>query len=53
MKCSICSNKIEEIFLNKILGTYIKDEKGKRYAICFECQKKIPKKEDLLREIKK
>jgi len=40
-KCSICGKKIEEIFLGKIKGTYIK---GK--AVCSECQKegKLPTK---------
>ena len=46
-KCEICSKKISETFLRKILGTYIKDSKGKKHVICFECQKKFPKKEDL------
>ncbi len=51
-KCSVCSKKIETTFLNKLLGTYIKNKKGKRKAICFECQKKFPKKEDILKNIK-
>jgi len=41
MKCEICSKKIEETFLKKILGTHVKDEKGKKHTICFECQKKF------------
>lgn len=52
MKCAICSRKIEETFLKKILGTYIKDKKSKKQAVCFECQKKFPKKEDLLSNLK-
>jgi hypothetical protein len=52
MKCEICSSKIQETFLNKIIGTYIKDEKGKKHTICFECQKKFPSKESMLKEIK-
>ncbi len=40
MKCEICSKNIESTFMGKILGTYIKDDKGKVHAICFECQKK-------------
>ncbi|AJF61557.1 TPA: hypothetical protein HA239_04315 [Candidatus Woesearchaeota archaeon] len=51
-KCSICGKKIEEIFLGKILGTYIRNEKGKQYAVCFECQKKFSTKDELLRNIK-
>ena len=41
MKCEICTNKIEETFMGKILGTMVKDEKGKKHYICFECQKKF------------
>jgi len=51
MKCEICKKKIEETFLKKILGTYVKDEKGKKHAVCFECQKKFPSKEELLKHI--
>jgi len=51
MKCEICKKKIEETFLKKILGPYVKDEKGKKHAVCFECQKKFPTKEDLLKHI--
>lgn len=35
VKCEICRNKIEENFLEKIKGTYIKKK-----AVCAECQKK-------------
>lgn len=41
MKCEICSKNIETTFMSKILGTYIKDDKGKKHSICFECQKKF------------
>ncbi|MBN2368710.1 hypothetical protein JXC34_06830 [Candidatus Woesearchaeota archaeon] len=51
-KCGVCGKKIDIIFLGKLLGTYIKDKKGKKHAVCFECQKKIPDKEDLLKKIK-
>jgi hypothetical protein len=51
MKCEICKKKIDETFLKKIVGTYIKDEKGKKHAVCFECQKKFPSKEELLKNI--
>jgi len=51
MKCEICKKKIEETFLKKILGTYVKDEKGKKHAVCFECQKKFPSKEELLKQL--
>ncbi len=52
MKCEICKKKIEETFLNKILGTYVKDEKGKKHLVCFECQKKFTTKEELLNQLK-
>ncbi len=51
MKCEICKKRIEETFLKKMLGTYVKDEKGKKYAICFECQKKFSSKEELLKQL--
>lgn len=41
MKCEICKNKITDMYLKKIKGTYIKDEKGKKHAICSECQNKL------------
>ena len=51
MKCEICKKRIEETFLKKTLGTYVKDEKGKKHAVCFECQKKFPSKEELLKKL--
>lgn len=38
IKCSKCGKKIEKTFLEKIIGTYVKD-KGELKAICRECQK--------------
>jgi hypothetical protein len=52
MKCEICSKKIETTFLGKMIGTYLKDNKGKLHNICFECQKKLKTKEELLKAIK-
>jgi hypothetical protein len=40
MKCEMCKKDIETIFMGKILGTFLKDDKGKKHSICFECQKK-------------
>ncbi|MBW2965861.1 hypothetical protein KY342_02025 [Candidatus Woesearchaeota archaeon] len=51
-KCEICGKSIEKTFLGKIIGTYIKDEKGKRHLVCFECQKKFSKKDEILKAIK-
>ncbi len=39
MKCDLCSNKIEETFLEKINGMYIKIN-SKIKTICSDCQKK-------------
>jgi len=52
MKCEICGNKIEETFLNKVIGSYVKDEKGKKHAICNNCQKKFKSKKELLAKLK-
>jgi hypothetical protein len=49
MKCDICKNKIEETFLEKMLGSYVKDAKGKKHLICSECQKKFKTKEEMLK----
>ena len=51
MKCDICGKKVEEMFLGKVLGTYIKDEKGKKHIVCFECQKTLKTKEEILKNL--
>jgi len=51
MNCDICNKKIAETFLNKILGTFIKDKSGKKRAVCFECQKKFKTKEEILKSL--
>lgn len=51
MKCDICKNKVEETFLEKITGTYIKDAKGKKHMVCPECQKKYKTKEEILKHL--
>ena len=51
MKCEICKNKIGETFLSKILGTYVKDAKGKKHVVCFECQKNLKSKDTLLEKL--
>ncbi len=53
MRCEICKKKIEETFLNKIDGTFVKDEKGKMHIICFECQKQLGTKEKILKNLGK
>jgi len=52
MKCSICGKTIDTTFLGKIIGTHIKDSKGKLHSVCFECQKKFASKEEMLKAIK-
>jgi len=53
MKCKICGEKIRTIFLNKILGTYIKDKSGKVVVVCSSCQKKLGNdREKILSEAK-
>ncbi|NQV91294.1 hypothetical protein HQ489_02365 [Candidatus Woesearchaeota archaeon] len=53
VKCSICGDKIQELFLEKIKGTIVrKPGTNKQYEICFQCQKKFGSKEELLAQIK-
>ncbi|NQU98031.1 hypothetical protein HQ533_01055 [Candidatus Woesearchaeota archaeon] len=39
MKCDFCGKKLETTFLNKIVGTYMKNKKSKRKVVCPKCQK--------------
>ncbi|MBS3109333.1 hypothetical protein J4227_02295 [Candidatus Woesearchaeota archaeon] len=41
MKCAICKTEIQETFLKKPVGTFIKDKKGKKHLVCSACQKKF------------
>ncbi len=51
-KCSICSNKIAELFLGKLKGTIVKKPgKSKQFPVCFDCQKKFQSKEALLEKL--
>ena len=52
MKCEVCGKNIGETFLGKILGTFVKDEKGKKHTVCFECQKNLGSKEEILKNLK-
>jgi len=48
VKCKICSNKLQELFLEKVKGTIVKKkDSNKQYHICFECQKKLTHQEIL------
>ena len=51
MNCEICKKSIATQFLDKIIGTYIKDAKGKRHAVCFASQKKLKTKEEIIKNI--
>ncbi|MBS3112547.1 hypothetical protein J4418_00475 [Candidatus Woesearchaeota archaeon] len=51
MKCEICKKNIEETFLKKLIGTYINDIKGKKHSICFNCQKTLGGKEEILKKL--
>ncbi|HLD19459.1 MAG TPA: hypothetical protein VJB90_05635 [Candidatus Nanoarchaeia archaeon] len=48
MNCELCKKKVSTTFLEKPIGTYIKNEKGKRILICFECQKKFKTKKEII-----
>ncbi|MBN1793271.1 hypothetical protein JW826_06320 [Candidatus Woesearchaeota archaeon] len=39
MKCDLCGSRIETTFLNKPVGTYVKNEKGKKKLVCSHCQR--------------
>ncbi len=41
MKCEICNDEIQTIFLKKIMGTVVKDENGKKHYICNGCQSRV------------
>jgi hypothetical protein len=51
MKCEICKKNIEETFLKKIVGTHVKDSKGKMHAVCPDCQKKLKDKSSILQQL--
>jgi len=53
MKCELCKATISQLFLDKINGTYVKDEKGKKHLVCFDCQKKFRSKNEVLEQLKK
>ena len=51
MKCEICKKNIQETFLKKLIGTIVKDAKGKKHDVCFECQKNLKTKEAMLKKL--
>ena len=51
MKCEICGKKVQTTFLDKIRGTYF-IIRGKKRAVCSECQQKFTEKTLILQQIK-
>ena len=51
MKCAICKKTISETFLRKLIGGYVKDKKGKKHAVCSNCQSKLGTKEQILKKL--
>ena len=51
MKCELCKQQVGETFLKKVIGTFIKDAKGKQHLVCAKCQNKHPKKSDVLKKL--
>jgi DNA polymerase II large subunit len=39
-KCDLCGQKIQTTFLNKLIGTFVKDKEGKQKVVCSDCQRK-------------
>lgn len=39
VKCDLCDGKIQTTFLNKLIGTFVRDKNGKKKVICNSCQK--------------
>lgn len=46
MKCDICKKEVGKVFLDKILGTYIRIDK-KKHVVCSECQSRYKTLDDL------
>ena len=44
-------DNIGKLFLNKIMGTFLKDKKGKKRAICNRCQAKLKNKDSILKKL--
>ncbi len=54
MKCAVSGKTIQETYLKKILGTFIKDENGKRFVVSNEIQHEYKNdKQAILTAIKK
>ena len=51
MKCEICAQELGTLYLDKPVGTVVKDDKGKKHWVCNECQEKFQSKEEQLKQI--
>ena len=51
MKCESCKAELQTTFLKKIVGTIVKDEKGKPHYFCSNCQKQLGSREKLLAKV--
>ena len=50
--CELCKKSIPETFLGKIKGTLVQEKGTKKFrAYCFSCQKNLPSKETLLKQM--
>jgi len=45
MNCTLCNKKIEETFLKKLIGNYVKNKAGKKKPVCNACMKTHSMKE--------
>jgi len=52
MKCSVCGSVIQETFLGKLQGGFVKDANGKRHTVCGVCQERFRSKDELLAQLK-
>ncbi|MBI5003096.1 hypothetical protein HZC31_06945 [Candidatus Woesearchaeota archaeon] len=51
MKCEVCKGTIQQHFLQKIIGTVVKDAKGKKHTVCSNCQKLLKEKKLMLEKL--
>ena len=52
VKCFLCKEKIQELFLGKIKGTIVRKLGSKKQiSICNQCQKINKSKEELLKQV--
>lgn len=42
---------MKETFLHKVIGTIVKDDKGKKHLVCSACQRQLKAKKEMLGRI--